>query len=276
MSEGPLYLIGGHEAPQGNVLNSFAEAVGGRGPVALVTAATVDPGAAYRHYRESFIGMGVSEVVEVAVAERADAGRAELVRTVGEAGGVFFTGGDQLRITSLVGGTPLEQALRSAWLRGTPLGGTSAGASVMSATMVVGGEDEATARLETIRMCPGLGYLRDAVVDQHFAQRGRINRLLAALAEHPGVLGIGIDEDTAIRVDPDGTLAVVGSRTVTVLDARGAELTNASDTGEADPLTLGPVRLYVLSAGHGYQLWDRCLLHAPVSRGNTSAVRLLR
>lgn len=272
---GPLYLIGGHEKPRGVVLQRFAQEVGGHGRVALVTAATVDPEAAYWHYLESFSELGVAGVDPIAIGERRDASRADYLEAVAASGGIFFTGGDQLRITSLVGGTALEQAIAGARLRGTPVGGTSAGASAMSATMLVGGEDEATARLETVRMCPGLGYLSGAVVDQHFAQRGRINRLLAALSEHPGMLGIGIDEDTAIRVDPSGVLEVLGSRTVTVLDAHEAEITNASDAGERGPLTLGPVHLNVLSAGFGYQMRERRVLHGRPGRGNTSPVRLL-
>lgn len=276
MEPGPLFLIGGHEKPAGTVLQRFAQAVGGSGRVALVTAATLDPEAAFRHYRETFLGLGLPGVDVVAVDGRADAERGDNLRLVAAAGGVFFSGGDQLRITSLIGGTGLEEAVRAAHGRGGAIGGTSAGASAMSTTMLVGGEDEATARRDAIRMCPGLGYLSGAVVDQHFAQRGRINRLLAALAEHPGILGIGIDEDTAVCVDADGVLEVVGSRTVTVLDARNAEITNASDTAAEEPLTFGPVRLYVLSAGFGYHLSERRVLHARNRDGHTSAVRLLR
>jgi cyanophycinase len=111
---------------------------------------------------------------------------------------IFFTGGDQLRITSLIGGSPVYDSLKEAGKQGKYIVGTSAGASVMSDTMVVEGEDDDSPRKCTLKMSPGIGFIENVIIDQHFAQRGRIGRLLAGIAQNPQVLGIGIDENTAI------------------------------------------------------------------------------
>lgn len=258
---GPLLLIGGHEEPRGDVLEAFAAAAGEGGRIALLTAATTEPEAALRRYRETFARLGMGEVAHVAAQHRSDCALREAADAVARADGVFFTGGDQLRITSLVGGTAVEAALRAALARGAVVGGTSAGASAMTDTMIVGGHDEEAARRASIRMCPGLGLLRAAVVDQHFAQRGRINRLVSALAQNPGVLGIGLDENTAILVRDEKRLEVLGDGTVTILDGRGADLVEASELDVERPVALGPAALWVLRRGHAFDLSRRTALH---------------
>jgi len=267
---GPLMLIGGHEEPTGEILESFARTVGDEAAIALVTTATEDPEGAYRRYRESFTRLGCAEVWHIATLERADCSDPQGARRLREAGGIFFTGGDQLRITSLFGGTAFEDALRAASAHGAVVGGTSAGASAMSATMLVGGAEDASARRSTVTLCPGLGLLRDAVVDQHFAQRGRINRLLAALSQNPGTLGLGIDENTAVMIFPEGRLRVLGSGTVTVLDARPAGVINASEADAEAPLAFGPVALWVLPQGATFDLAHRQVLHTHVADGDNS------
>ncbi len=260
-ARGSLLLIGGHEQPRGEILARFSELLSGSRDIALLTIATVEPQAAFRRYRDSFRDLGATEVRHLDARTREDCADQGGLRILEEAGGIFFTGGDQLRITSVLGGTPYEDALRRAHLRGAAIGGTSAGASAMSATMLVGGADEESARRVSVRMCPGLGFLPDAVVDQHFAQRGRINRLLAALAQNPGTLGVGIDEDTAVLVRAGEDMKVLGSGTVTVLDARGAWVGDASETAVDAPLRLGPVALWVLPEGSSFDLAHRVATH---------------
>lgn len=272
---GPLLLIGGHEEPHGDVLEAFARAIGHGGRVAVVTAATEDPHAAAGRYREAFQRLGLGDVSHIAAQDREDCARRETVQAIEQADGIFFTGGDQLRITSLIGGTPAENALRAAHGRGAVIGGTSAGASAMTDTMLVGGADEEAARRGSIRMCPGLGLLRRAVVDQHFSQRGRLNRLVAVLAQNPGVLGIGIDENTAVLIEEE-RLSVLGSGAVTILDASGASLVEASERDVEKPLALGATALWVLREGSLYDLARRTALHAPQDLGKTSAVPWLR
>jgi cyanophycinase len=146
----------------------------------------------------------------------------------------------------------------------------------MTDTMLVGGQDEEAARRASIRMCPGLGLLRAAVVDQHFAQRGRINRLIAALAQNPGILGIGIDENTAILVRDGTRLEVLGEGTVTILDGRGTEVVEASEQDVDRPVALGSVALWVLRQGYAFDLDRRMPPHTPSLAGKTSAVPVLR
>ncbi len=270
--KGALLLIGGHEEPRGEILDRFSELSGGSREIALLTLATVEPLVAFERYRESFKELGVKVVHHLDARTREDCADRSGLKILEEAGGIFFTGGDQLRITSVLGGTPYEDALRRAYLRGATIGGTSAGASAMSSTMLVGGADEESARRGTVRMCPGLGFLPNAVVDQHFAQRGRINRLLAALAQNPGTLGVGIDEDTAVLVDARGAMQVLGSGSVTVLDARIARVGDASEAAVDAPLRLGPVALWVLPEGSSFDLSRRVATHNRKDAGQHSEV----
>lgn len=257
---GSLVIIGGAEDKQGRcvILRKFVDLAGGdEAVVAVVTAATEDPEKVSRTYREVFGRLEVRETNIVRVERREDAFEREPLERIKRATGIFFTGGDQLRITSALGGTPLYDALYDACGRGVVIAGTSAGASAMSDTMIVGGEDDGAPKRCTTAMAPGMGLLRQIVVDQHFAQRGRIGRLLSALAQNPFVLGVGVDEDTAIVVRPGGVFRVLGSQTVTVLDGKGVSHTNASESVPDEPLALFGVTLHILPAGHGYDLESR-------------------
>lgn len=258
MSRGLVILIGGREATRGEpaCLRRFVTECGGRGcRVAVIGVASEDPRAVRETYEPVFAELG-AEVRFLMLPDRGSAFRPEAEAAVGEADGLFFAGGDQLRITSLLGGTPVARAVRRRWEEGAVLAGTSAGASAMSQTMIVGGEGDAPPTLNTIRMAPGLGILEGAVVDQHFAQRGRIGRLLSALAQNPDVLGIGLDEDTALAVGGDGVAEVVGTNTVTFLDAREASGSNASEA-RSSALALTDVRLHVLPGGYRFDLRSR-------------------
>ncbi len=171
-----------------------------------------------------------------------------------EASLVFFTGGDQLRITSVLGGTPLYEAMKAAYEEGCVFVGTSAGASVMSHTMIIEGNDDESPRKCTLKMAPGLGFIKDIIIDQHFAQRGRIGRLLVGIAENPEVLGIGIDEDTAIVVNRNGTFKVIGSGAVYVIDGRSITKSNVSEQFPEELLSIFDVNMHVLKKGNGFNL----------------------
>ena len=186
--------------------------------------------------------LGAADVQVLALQTREEANQLHHHDTLVESTGIFFTGGDQLRITSILGGSILGSALQESYRRGIVIAGTSAGASVMSETMLVGGADDAAPSKEIIRMAPGLGLLKDVVVDQHFAQRGRIGRLLAMVAHNPYILGVGIDEDTAIVINNSAEFEVIGSGTVTVLDGREVTHSNVSDSSPQQPLALTNVK----------------------------------
>lgn len=254
---GPLFVIGGHEDKEGDrvILRAFAEAVDG-GRVVLATIATEKPRQYLDAYREAFDGLPIGELVHFHLDERAEAHDADTLAALDGAAGVFFTGGDQVRISSQIGDTPVEDAIRDIWRRGGALAGTSAGASVMSDVMLVRGPSRSSARIGELHMAPGLGMLRDLVVDQHFAERGRIGRLLAAVAHSPRVLGVGIDEDTAIVVR-GRRFDVLGSGAVYVLDGSGVTRSNLAEGRASEALSLADMRLHVLAAGDGFDLVTR-------------------
>ncbi len=257
---GTLLIIGGAEDKTGEctILRRFVELAGGeRARLVLVTSATGRPLAVGELYRRLFAEFGAPEVAVLHITSRQEANTPGVYETVKRASGIFFTGGDQLRITSLLGGTQFDEALRRAYRDGTVVAGTSAGASAMSETMIVEGEGAEAPKKNTVQMAPGMGLIREVVVDQHFAQRGRLGRLLTAVAQHPYMLGVGIDEDTAIVVRPEGFFEVIGSQTVTVIDGTRIQETNVSELAPCAPLALTNVILHVLPAGYKFDLKKR-------------------
>lgn len=257
--EGKLLIIGGAEDKEGEctILKRFVHEAGGKEcKIIVLTAATEYPEQVGSQYKEIFNRLGAAEVQVLDVSERTTANREAISQELEKATGVFFTGGDQLRITGILGGTKLGRTLHWLYERGVIIAGTSAGASAMSDTMIVGGE-AGTAKKDTLTMAPGLGLLHSVVVDQHFAQRGRIGRLLSAIAQNPYVLGVGIDEDTSILVYSDGHFTVVGSQTVTVVDASPSLASNVSEISPGQALVLTPVLMHVLSNGYGFDLKRR-------------------
>ncbi|WP_040411704.1 cyanophycinase [Desulfosporosinus sp. OT] len=260
--EGKLLIIGGAEDKKNEckILKRFVQESGGReSRITVLTAATEYPLQVGTEYHSLFLELGAQEVQVLDVLDRTQANRQGIERELEKSTGVFFTGGDQLRITGLLGGTLLGRMLEQLYEQGVIIAGTSAGASVMSDTMIVGGE-AGTAKKDTLTMAPGLGLLRSVVIDQHFAQRGRIGRLLSAISQNPYVLGVGIDEDTAILVQSDARFSVVGTNTVTVVDASSSTTTNVSETTPGQALVLSPILMHVLSDGYGFDLKRRVSL----------------
>lgn len=252
---GPLIIIGGAEDKEGEclILRYFLSLIQKDGPVVIIPTASLAPLEAGELYQQVFHRLGARESYILAISTRQEAEKKEVSRLLEKAGGIFFTGGDQLRLTSLLGGTPAEEAIKKAHLRGTVIAGTSAGAAAMSEIMIVGGEGEEAPKKNTLHMAPGLGLLEGIVIDQHFAQRGRLGRLLTAVAQNPHTLGAGIDEDTALVVFAE-TGIVIGSGTVTIVDGRHIQHTNISEQKPDEPLVLTNVLLHILPAGFGYHL----------------------
>jgi len=260
--EGKLLIIGGAEDKKGEckILKRFVQESGGsESRITILTVATEYPREVGVEYQALFLELGAKEVQVLDVSDRTQANTQGIGEQFEKSTGVFFTGGDQLRITGLLGGTLLGRRLQQLYEQGIIIAGTSAGASVMSDTMIVGGE-AGTPKKSTLTMAPGLGLLRAVVIDQHFAQRGRIGRLLSAIAQNPYVLGVGIDEDTAILVQSDAKFSVVGSNTVTVVDASPSTITNVSETTPGETLVLSPISMHVLSDGYSFDLKRRVSL----------------
>ena len=231
--QGILIIIGGAEDKDNDctILKKTAELSGGKnGKIVILTVATDFPYQTGKEYKLLFNKMGVLNVDTLHIENRNDSNDEENLKRLEEANCIFFTGGDQLKITSLIGGTAIEKFIKEAYLTGLIVAGTSAGASVMSETMITSGIDDEAPKRCTVKMAPGLGLIHGVVIDQHFAQRGRIGRLLAAVAQNPHVLGIGLDEDTAIIVKPDNTFEVIGSNAVTILDGIHSSYSNVSES----------------------------------------------
>lgn len=263
MPEGPLVIIGGHEDKEGDrqILKAIARLVKG-GKLVIATIASHKPEGYFESYQQGFKGLGVGELVELYVEDRAEAHDPSVLACLDDAAGVFFSGGDQLRISSQIGDTPLEARIREIWQGGGVLAGTSAGASVMSDTMMVRGSSSESHRIGDLHMAPGLGLVRDAIIDQHFAERGRIGRLLGAVAQSPRVLGIGIDENTAILLEGE-RFEVLGAGAVYVVDAEGVTASNIAEGREDCALSMFDVRLHVLANGNGFDLRARRPLGQP-------------
>lgn len=257
MTEGPLIIIGGHEDKESDkvILKAVAERLKG-GRLVLATIASHEPEGYFETYQKAFAPLGITDLVELYIEDRAEAHDAAKLALLDGAAGVFFSGGDQLRISSQIGDTPIEAGIREIWRGGGVLAGTSAGASVMSDTMMVRGASDETHRIGDLQMAPGLGLVRDTIIDQHFAERGRIGRLLGAVAQSPRVLGIGIDEDTAIVLD-GADFKVIGSGAVYVVDAECVSASNIAEGGAKRALSMFDVRLHVLASGDGLNLTTR-------------------
>lgn len=258
-AEGILLIIGGNEdkANGCEILRSFVRLAGERtANIAVLTTATELPREVGMEYRALFERFGAQNVDIIHVSDRTESADRARCGSFADYTGLFFTGGDQLRLTSILGGSTIDREIMECYARGAVIAGTSAGASVMSQIMIVGGDSSETPKKAAITLAQGMGLLDKVVIDQHFAQRGRINRLLAVVAQNPNILGIGIDEDTAIVVR-GGKCSVIGSQTVTIVDGRGILHSNISESSRFAPLALTDVKLHILPAGFGYDLYGR-------------------
>lgn len=251
---GTLVIIGGHEDHDGDrvILKEVASLVP-NGRLVLATIASHEPDGYLEKYQRSFGELGIKDVIELYVNDRLEAAHEKKISALEDVSAVFFSGGDQLRITSQIGDTPIDERVHEIYEAGGVIAGTSAGASVMSDTMMVKGPNAASFRIGHIRMAPGLGLLPNVIIDQHFAERGRIGRLIGAVSQNPRVLGIGIDEDTAIVVKGE-MFKVIGSGAVYLVDAAGVTHSNIAE-GEPDAaLSIHDLRVHVLSSGDAFDL----------------------
>lgn len=263
MIKGQLMIIGGAEDKVGEstILKEAVETAGKENcKISIITTATNQPEAAGDEYEKIFKRLGAGEVKVINVETRDLANEESTNNLLKGSNGVFFTGGDQLRLTSILGGTAFHKTLRELYNDGCIIIGTSAGASAMSSTMIVDGNSNDAARKCTLKMAPGLGLLNEAIIDQHFAQRGRLGRLMCGVAENPEMLGIGIDEDTAIKVLPDKSFRVYGNNSVTVIDGRTIKSSNVSELAPEEILCINNATIHILPAGYGYNLQERTII----------------
>lgn len=260
---GPLLIIGGGEDKEKDpeILERFVDLLRyerSKPEVGVVTTASVDGAAVFSAYARVFSRLGAGRVEAIGVSRRPHAADPAWLRLLDRLDGLFFSGGDQLRITATLGGSPFHTKLLARHRQGMVIAGTSAGASMMSHTMIVEGDGRESPTRNTVKMATGMGFWVGAVIDQHFNERGRIGRLLAAVAQNPEILGVGLDENTAIEVRLDESVVEVwGGETVTFVDGRHIEETNASESADSQPLALTGVILHVLPRRYGFDLATR-------------------
>jgi cyanophycinase len=257
-------VIGGNENKEGHrpILEELAKRAGG-GKLVVATIASEEPEPQWEEYRRVFSELGVRQISQLDVRRREELVTDQHLELLANARVVFFAGGDQMKITSRFGGTPLCDTLRKLYRNGATVAGTSSGASVMSDVMMTAGEGDASHELRgSLRVAPGLGLISGVIIDQHFAERGRIGRLLGAVALNPRLLGIGIDEDTAVLMESDGEALVMGSGAVYFLDAREMTFTNAAQDSSRMMSAFG-IKLHVLSSGDRFNIETRQPQSAP-------------
>jgi len=255
--EGILVIIGGHEDHEGErvILKEVASHVE-NGRLVLATVASHEPEGYLEKYRSVFTELGVSSVDELYLDERGEAVDENKIAVLNHTKAVFFSGGDQLRITSLIGDTPIYDLVHEIYQSGGIIAGTSAGASAMSETMLVRGTNASSFRIGELSMAPGLGLLPNVIIDQHFAERGRIGRLIGAVSQNPRVLGIGVDEDTAIVLQRR-QFSVIGSGAVYLVDAGDVTHSNITEASTDEALSIYDLKLHVLSSGDAFNLDTR-------------------
>ena len=258
MPAGTLVVIGGAEEKLGRkpVLRRFVELAGGADARIVVCATASALGDEITKLYETVFGrLGVSDVVSVRPQTREEAEAPQAAAAVEAATAVFMTGGNQLKLSSVVTGTAFGDAIGAAYRRGQVIAGTSAGASVLSEHMVAFGTSGATPKNRISQLARGLGLLPGVIVDQHFSQRNRYGRLLSLVAQNPSLLGLGVDEDTAAVISGGRFVEVIGRGSVFVCDGRAA-VTNAAVATRTSPLLVSGAVVHALPVGSRFDLVD--------------------
>jgi cyanophycinase len=259
LSRGFVVPIGGAEERAGamSVLSRFVELCGGSDArLAIIPTASILPDTGDR-YVEIFKEAGVGTAFSLAINDRADASDPLWLEMLDEADGIFITGGNQLRLSTILGGTEIAKSIRRLNAAGIHVAGTSAGAAIMPQHMIAGGVPGVLPQADGVNLAPGIGLTNTLLIDQHFSQRNRLGRLLTAISYNPFLIGVGIDEDTAMFIGPDQMGEVVGSGAVTIVDPAELSYTSMSEATKQDSLSLHNLKLHILSEGCRYDVNSR-------------------
>jgi len=256
---GAIVPIGGAEdhVEDPEILRRFVDLCGGRRARIAVIPTASERDDTGRRYVDLFKSLGAKGSKTFEFEERADGEREPWLESLAEAQGIFITGGNQLRLSTVLGGTSAAKTLRRLNAAGVPIAGTSAGAAFLPEHMIAFGDEGATPRAAMVTMAPGLGLTNRVIVDQHFRQRDRLGRLLTALAYNPFAVGLGLDEDTAAFIGPDNVIEVVGSGGVTIVDPGDVEHTSIDAVKKGEPVSIVGLRLHTLVAGGSFDLDSR-------------------
>ena len=258
-SRGWIVPIGGAENKENDrrILERFVEVSGGaRADIVVIPTASRMHETGPR-YESLFRELGAARVSVMDFDTRRDCQETNRLERLAQASGIFFTGGNQLRLTTLLGGTPVATLIRRRNASGVTVGGTSAGASILSEHMIAFGDEGSSVISGSVRLAPGLGLTNRFVIDQHFRQRDRLGRLITALAYNPFAVGVGLDEDTAVFIGPDETLEVEGSGGVTIVDAHEVTFSSIDSVTEGQPVCMLGLKVHVLVAGAIFNLHTR-------------------
>lgn len=256
-----IMVIGGAEdkVHGREILHTFFTRAGANNAqIAIIPCASREPAAIGGRYQSIFEDMGAKGIQILDIRERSQGEDPIWESYLEGCTGVFMTGGDQLRLCSLIADTPLMEKIRlQVQLGQIVLAGTSAGAAVMGHHMIAGGGSGESPNRSLVDMATGLGIIPDVIVDQHFQNRNRMARLLSAIASHPDRVGVGIDEDTCAMFEGDSFIRVMGKGTVTIIDPGEIGYTNEPLVGATDPLSLSNLRLHILCHGDVYDRHKR-------------------
>lgn len=253
---GYVIPIGGAEEKVNNpdILKKFVELCGGKDAniVIIPTASQLEDTG--ERYEKIFEELGAGYTFSLPITKRTDAKNEDLLKHLDVATGIFITGGNQLRLSTILGGTPVAQAIRRQNAKGTHVAGTSAGAAIISQHMIIGGSTGIVPTEDGVNLAPGLGLNNQLVIDQHFNQRNRLSRLLTAVSYNPFLIGIGLDEDTAIFINEDNVFEVVGSGSVTVIDPSDCDHSSMAEARKGDAITIVNVKMHILSSGSHFDI----------------------
>ncbi|MEO8029806.1 MAG: cyanophycinase [Gemmatimonadota bacterium] len=259
VARGHIIPIGGAEEKIHDpaILRRFVKLSGGKkARIAIIPTASMAADTGSR-YEKLFTELGADNAEALPFETRHDGEDDKLLARLGEATGVFLTGGNQLRLSTHLGGTSAAKKLRTLNAAGVPVAGTSAGAAFLSEHMIAHGEEGSSPRAGSVTLAPGLGLTNRIIIDQHFRQRDRLGRLLTALAYNPFAIGVGLDEDTAAFISPDNIIEVVGSGALTVIDPSGLEFSSMDLVHNHDPVCMLGVKLHILVQGATFNLQTR-------------------
>jgi cyanophycinase len=263
--KGRLLIIGGHEQrePDGPshdqsadfILQRFVDELSGDRTIVIIPTAAEEPEEAAQDYVEVFTKLGIERLETLNIQSREQADSPESLAVIDRAQGVLFTGGDQLRLTALLGGTALLARLTERYHK-EPIvvAGTSAGATAMSTPMIYQGRNDAGFVKDEIHITTGLQLLRDVAIDTHFIARGRIVRMAQIIATNPGCIGLGLEEDTAVLVTKGRELEVIGNGIAVLLDGHNCTGNTIYQIQPGEVFSIRDLRLHLLAKGQRFTL----------------------
>jgi len=256
---GYVIPIGGAEEKTDNpeILQKFVDLAGGPDAVISVIPTASQLSDTGERYQSIFSELGANTTYALPIEERSDARNPKYLEQLESSSGIFITGGNQLRLSTILGGTPITQAVRKLNASGVHYAGTSAGAAIVSQHMIIGGATGVVPTEGGVNLGPGMGLSNTIVVDQHFNERNRLARLLSAVSYNPSLIGLGLDEDTAAFIDGENVFTVVGSGAITVIDPTNIEYSSMAEAKAGEALTLLDLKMHILAAGSRFDIDER-------------------